>query len=72
MRPSHRRKGIGKVLLAELAKIAKDRDCGRFEWAVLNWNQNAIEFYELLGAEVLPDWRIVRLTRDGIERMASS
>ena len=69
VRPSHRRKGIGKALILELAKIAKQRGCGRFEWCVLDWNKNAIEFYEGLGANVLQDWRIVRLDSEGIEKL---
>lgn len=71
VRPDFRKRGIGKALLVELARIAAERGCGRFEWAVLDWNENAIEFYEGLGAAVLPDWRIVRLDQDGIQRLAS-
>ena len=71
VRPTHRRSGIGKALIIELAKIAKLRDCGRFEWSVLDWNENAITFYEELGARVLQDWRIVRLDADGIQKLAS-
>lgn len=70
VRPDYRKRGIGKSLLQELARIAAARKCGRFEWAVLDWNENAIEFYEGLGATVLPDWRIVRLDQDGITRLS--
>ena len=72
VRSTHRKKGIGKALLVTLAQIARERDCARFEWAVLDWNENAIEFYESLGADVLPDWRIVRLSQDGISRLADA
>ncbi len=70
VRPEHRGKGIGRALLAELAKIAKSQGCGRMEWTVLDWNQRAIEFYEKLDAEIMQGWRIVRLRRDGIARLA--
>ncbi|MBS0328180.1 MAG: GNAT family N-acetyltransferase [Proteobacteria bacterium] len=62
VRPSHRGRGLGRRFLAELAAIARDGGCGRFEWAVLDWNRAAIGFYESLGAAVLPDWRIARVT----------
>lgn len=70
VQPAFRRQGIGKSLLIELAKIAKQRGCGRFEWSVLDWNKNAIDFYEEIGAQVLPDWRIVRMDTAGIRRLA--
>ena len=70
VRPEHRGAGIGRALLAALAGIARDRRCGRFEWAVLDWNQSAIRFYEGLGAVVLPDWRIARVTGGALERLA--
>ncbi|MDP0971704.1 GNAT family N-acetyltransferase, partial [Klebsiella pneumoniae] len=62
VRPAHRRSGLGKALLIALAQLACERGYGRFDWTVLNWNEDAIRFYEKLGAEVLPDWRICRLT----------
>lgn len=70
--PELRGKGVGKSLLIELAKIARDRHCGRLEWSVLDWNEPAIGFYQRLGATVMPDWRICRLTVDGIENLAST
>jgi len=70
VRPEHRGAGIGRALLTELARIARDRQCGRFEWAVLDWNESAIRFYEALGAVVLPDWRIARVTGPALERLA--
>jgi GNAT superfamily N-acetyltransferase len=69
--PAFRRQGCAKALLRALAGIARDRGCGRFEWAVLDWNASAIEFYQSLGATVLPDWRIVRVVGDALDTMAS-
>lgn len=70
--PEYRGRGYGKQLLRHLARIAKENDCGRFEWAVLDWNQPAINFYQKLGAQVLPDWRICRLTGERLDSFASS
>jgi GNAT superfamily N-acetyltransferase len=70
VRPEHRGAGIGQALIRSLAGIAADRGCGRFEWAVLDWNKPAIRFYESLGAAVLPDWRIARVTGDALARLA--
>src|SRR5216683_4601972 len=66
VRPEHRGKGYGRALLVCLAGIARDRGCGRMEWAVLDWNAPAIDFYKKLGAAPLEEWKIFRLTRDGI------
>jgi GNAT superfamily N-acetyltransferase len=60
----YRRQGVGKALMSAVVKIARDRDCGRLEWSVLDWNQNAIEFYQSLGATVLPDWKICRMSAE--------
>jgi GNAT superfamily N-acetyltransferase len=68
--PPHRGKGIGKALLIHLARIAKERNCGRFEWAVLDWNKPSIEFYKSLGAVPLDDWTLFRLTGDALARLA--
>ena len=70
VKPEMRGKGYGRALLVHLAKIARDRGCGRMEWAVLDWNKPAIEFYKKLGAAPLEEWRIFRLTHDGIARLA--
>ncbi len=67
---SHRGKGIGKSLLVQLAKIAVERNCGRLEWAVLDWNVDAIGFYEKLGAKPNSEWTVYRLTGDSLIRLA--
>ena len=72
VKPEKRGKGYGRALLVDLAKIARDRGCGRMEWAVLNWNEPAIKFYRALGAEPLNEWTVFRLTRDGMARLAES
>jgi GNAT superfamily N-acetyltransferase len=61
---SHRRRGIGGALLAEVKRVAEARGAGRLEWSVLDWNAGAIAFYERFGATVLPQWRICRVTFD--------
>jgi len=71
IRPDWRGRGAGKLLLRAVAEIARERGSGRYEWCVLDWNRRAIEFYEAVGAEVMPEWRIVRMDRDGIERLGS-
>ncbi len=68
--PAYRRQGLGKALLRALAALAVERGCGRFEWAVLDWNAPAIEFYRGLGATVLPDWRIVRIVGPALDALA--
>ncbi len=68
--PPHRGEGIGKALLVELARIARARNCGRLEWAVLDWNESAIEFYRSLGAESMDEWTIFRVTGDALARLA--
>jgi GNAT superfamily N-acetyltransferase len=68
--PEHRGKGIGRLLLASLARLAVERDCGRLEWAVLDWNQDAIGFYERLGARPNSDWTVYRLTGESLSALA--
>ncbi len=70
VRPTVRGKGYGRALLVRLAELAKERDCGRMEWAVLDWNKPAIQFYLKLGARPNEEWTIYRLTHDGIARLA--
>jgi len=69
--PEMRGKGFGKALLLRLAKIACDRNCGRFEWAVLDWNKPSIEFYKKLGAIPMDEWTIFRVTGDALKRLAA-
>jgi GNAT superfamily N-acetyltransferase len=72
VKPEKRGKGYGRALLVDLARIARDRGCGRMEWAVLDWNEPAIKFYRALGAKPMDEWTVFRLTRDGIARLAQS
>lgn len=69
--PDHRGKGFGKALLVHLARIAVDRDCGRFEWSVLDWNEPAIRFYESLGAKPLSEWVGYRIEGKALEELAN-
>ena len=70
--PKCRGKGYGKQLMRHLARVAKQEGCGRFEWSVLDWNEPAIGFYESLGATVMLDWRICRLTGEALDRFAGN
>ena len=70
VKPEFRSQGLGKALLLHLAKIANERGCGRMEWAVLDWNQPAIEFYESLGAKRMREWQICRLTGPSLTQYA--
>lgn len=69
--PSRRGQGIGKALLFEVIKTAKMRGCGRLEWAVLDWNEPAIKFYEDIGAEIMPDWRVCRMDQQKLSAIES-
>jgi len=68
--PAHRGCGIGKALLKRLAAITVERGGGRFEWRVLDWNEPSIRFYESMGATIMPEWQLVRMTRPEIESLA--
>ncbi len=68
--PQERRNGAGRALMRELAREAVSEDCGRMEWHVLDWNRSAQEFYSSLGAEQIAEWRLVRLNREGLARLA--
>lgn len=70
VKPEARGRGYGKALLARLAAIANERNCGRVEWAVLDWNEPSIKFYESLGAVALDEWKIFRLTGDALNALA--
>lgn len=69
--PAARGKGYGKALIRHVAQVAVQRECGRFEWSVLDWNQSAIDFYAALGASILPDWRICRVTGEALARLGA-
>lgn len=69
VKPAFRGHGLGKALLLHLAAVARDRGCGRMEWAVLDWNTQAIGFYEGLGARRLAEWRLCRLTSDDLAKL---
>ena len=69
VRPAHRGRGIGGALLRRLGALAVERGCGRFEWSVLDWNANAIAVYEKMGATVMPDWRICRVTGAALQAL---
>jgi len=71
VKPEHRGRGYGKALLLHVARLAKERGCGRFEWAVLDWNAPSIEFYKSLGAVPLDDWTIFRVTGSALEKLAA-
>src|SRR5439155_10784708 len=68
--PAHRGKGHGKAFLTALARLAIERDCGRIEWAVLNWNKPAIDFYRSRDAEAMDEWTVYRLTGDALAALA--
>ena len=70
VRPELRGRGIGKTMMIELARIAVREGCGRFEWAVLDWNQPSIEFYRSLGARLMEEWVVCRLEGDSLRALA--
>jgi len=72
VQPAHRRTGLGRQLLTHLARLAVARGCGRFEWSVLDWNRRAIAFYEGMGATVMPDWRICRLSGEALQALGKT
>lgn len=72
VRPAYRGRGIGKALLTQVAQLAVERDCGRMEWSVLDWNEPSIRFYESLGAKPLADWTTYRLTGEALQRFSLS
>lgn len=70
--PRFRGQGLGRLLLAKLARIAIDRGCGRLEWSVLDWNVDAIRFYESVGAQAMTEWTINRVSGDALQALAAS
>ena len=71
VKASERGRGVGTQLLVHLARLAVERGYGRFEWSVLDWNENAIAFYRKMGATVMPDWRVCRVTDDALGVLAT-
>ncbi len=69
IRPNYRTQGIGTLLLKAVGKIAEERNAGRYEWCVLDWNQNAINLYEKMGGEILEEWRIVRMDKERLSKL---
>lgn len=72
VKPEYRGKGFGKALLVYLAKITKERKCGRLEWSVLDWNEPSINFYKNLGAKPMDDWTMYRVTGKALDELADS
>ena len=72
VRPPFRRRGIGRRLIEAVARIAVERNCGRFEWTALNWNRNALDFYRRLGARALDEWVLIRLDSRGLRRLGAT
>lgn len=72
VKEEYRHMGCGRALLTQLAKITVERGCGRLEWACLDWNQPAIDFYKAAGAKALDDWTVYRVTGDSLQRLAES
>lgn len=70
VQPAQRGTGLGRALLEHLGRLAAERGCGRFEWSVLDWNERAIRFYEGMGATLLPDWRICRISGERLAAFA--
>lgn len=71
IRPDMRGRGYGKTLLSFLAKLAKDRDCGRFEWWCIDWNEPSIKFYKSIGAEAMDEWTVYRLDGERLDNLAA-
>jgi GNAT superfamily N-acetyltransferase len=71
VRPEHRRGGIGRLVMEHLASLALDRGHVRLDWVALEWNEPALDFYEQIGARRLDDWKLLRLEKDGIRRLAA-
>jgi GNAT superfamily N-acetyltransferase len=71
VRPRFRGRGMGKAMLVRLARLARERGCGRLEWSVLDWNEPSIRFYESLGAVAMTDWTVHRVTGEALDRLAA-
>jgi GNAT superfamily N-acetyltransferase len=71
VRPEFRRQGLGRAMIETVASIGADRNCGRFEWTALNWNENALDFYRKLGAQMMNEWVLVRVNAEGLRRLGA-
>lgn len=71
VRPAFRGRGYGKALMIHLARLARERDCGRFEWAVLDWNKPSLDFYHSIGAVPMSDWTVMRVTGKALDSLAA-
>jgi len=71
VKPQYRRRGFGRRMLVHIARLAKERDCGRFEWSVLDWNKPAIETYDRLNAKPMKEWVLYRLTGEALDQLAA-
>jgi GNAT superfamily N-acetyltransferase len=71
VRPEFRQQGLGRSLIEAVARVGAQQNCGRYEWTALNWNKNALDFYQRLGARALDEWVLFRLNADGLKRLAS-
>jgi len=71
VRPQFRQKGLGRALMLAVGQIGLQRNCGRFEWTALNWNRNALGFYEKLGARVMDEWLLIRMNADALQNFAN-
>jgi len=72
VRPRFRKQGLGRALIQEVASVGARHNCARFEWITLGWNENALNFYRLIGAQVLDDWVLLRMNSDGMKRLAGT
>ena len=72
VRPPFRHRGLGRQLIEAVARIGAEHRCGRFEWTALNWNQNALEVYQKMGARVMDQWVLLRLDSEGMQKLAAS
>jgi GNAT superfamily N-acetyltransferase len=70
VRPEFRGRGCGKAMMVYLARLARQRDCGRFEWAVLDWNKPSLDFYQSIGARPMSDWTLQRMTGEALAALA--
>jgi GNAT superfamily N-acetyltransferase len=71
VKPEFRGRGIGRALLTQLARLAKERECGRLEWSVLDWNEPAIKLYKSIGAVPMAEWTVYRVTGEALETLAT-